>query len=157
MIEPDVPPADMCGVRNTIIRGLELAASYDAQLEYERKVPIAHVSVEVVHSWLDFVCPEHIDEYKHEPFFSDDERAAMKRFAAVHSAVLADLPPWPWPALVELIHTEPWERLRAGAQDALCVFNRRRKFDKFHIPPSGQVRDRRSWQPETLQKSTSDP
>jgi hypothetical protein len=42
-------------VRNRIIEYLELASSFEAQREYERNVPIAHVPYEVINQWDDQV------------------------------------------------------------------------------------------------------
>jgi hypothetical protein len=42
-------------IRNRIIEYLELAASFEAQREYEQGVPIAHIPYEVISQWEDLV------------------------------------------------------------------------------------------------------
>jgi hypothetical protein len=55
--DPDKPSrrvAERC-VRIRIIEYLELASSFEAQQEYERDVPVAHVPYEIINQWEDWV------------------------------------------------------------------------------------------------------
>ena len=64
-----------------------------------------------------------------EPVYSPAEQAAIRRFHAVWKTVVDDTPD-PLPPLSQLIGTEPWERLRLGAEDALKIFEVRGRLDE---------------------------
>ena len=115
-------------IRNRIIEYLEIASSYDQQLEYEANVPIARVPNEIINLWEDSVRRGHLDEFA-EPVYSPNEQAAIRRFHAVWDGVAKDTPDQ-MPPLSKLIGTEPWERLRVAAQQALAVFRLRGKFNE---------------------------
>lgn len=116
-------------MRNRMIEALDLAASFDKQLEYEANVPIAHVPSEVICWWEDsFMGPEYADRYE-LPVYTPEEVAAMVRFHAVWDRVCEDLP-GPLSPLRELFELEPWQRLRDAAAEALAVFMRRGKFSE---------------------------
>lgn len=53
--DPDKPSRRVIEqrVRNRIIEYVELASSFEAQQEYERDVPIAHIPYEVINQWED--------------------------------------------------------------------------------------------------------
>ncbi len=115
-------------VRNRIIEYWQTASSFEAQLEYEAAVPIVHVPKEMINEWEDWVQSDHPEWYV-EPVYSLAEQVAIRDFHTVWQSVLNDTPDT-LPPLSDLIGTEPWERLRAGAERALTVFDLRGKFDE---------------------------
>jgi hypothetical protein len=115
-------------IRNRIIECLEIASSYDEQLKYEANVPIAHVPNEIINMWEDSVDRSRLDEFA-EPVYSPNEQAAIRRFHAVWEGATKDTPDR-MPPLSKLIGTEPWERLRVAAQQALAEFRLRGKFNE---------------------------
>jgi hypothetical protein len=115
-------------IRNRIIEYLEMASSYDEQLRYEANVPIACVPNEIINGWEDSVHRGQLNEFS-EPVYSRDEQVAIGRFHAVWDGVAKDTPDQ-MPPLSELNGTEPWERLRVAAQQALDVFRMRGKFNE---------------------------
>ena len=116
-------PWTNAGLREGIIAYLELASSFDRQREYENTVPIAHVPSEMIEMWSDHVDEDFLSDY-HEPVFSPDEQTAVREFHLVWISVIRDTPD-ELPCLSDLVQTEPWQRLRLGADRALQVFLRR--------------------------------
>lgn len=115
-------------IRNRLMEYLETASSYEAQREYERNVPIAHVPHEMINQWEDWVDGAKLDWFE-EPVFSSREQEAIRTYHAVWDSVAKDTPKT-LPSLSALIGTEPWERLRQAAEMALGVFAVRGKFDE---------------------------
>jgi hypothetical protein len=114
-------------IRNGIIEYLEIASSYEEQLEYEANVPIANIPNEMINQWEDWVHGNLRENYR-EPVYSLDEQAAIAGFQVIWSEV-ADETPKQMPPLKALLGTPAWEKLRLGAQQALEVFLLRGKFD----------------------------
>ena len=110
-------------IRNRIIEVLELASSFEAQLEYQSNAPTVWVANEVINQWEDWVrdprdpsfCP---------PVFTPEEQEAIASFYRVWDDVCENTPD-PLPHLEELQKTESWERLRLAAKTALLVFQKR--------------------------------
>jgi hypothetical protein len=75
--DPDKPSRRVVEqrVRNRIIEYLELASSFETQQGYERDVPIAHISYEVISQWEDWV---HKDP-REDPDLSDVYEWAEQR------------------------------------------------------------------------------
>ena len=115
-------------IRNRIIEYLETASSYEEQKKFETDVPIVHVPNEIINEWEDYVNRDCLSECA-GPVFSPEEQIAIRQFDAVWAQV-ADDTPNPLPPLSKLIGTEPWERLRTAASQALGVFQVRGKFDE---------------------------
>jgi hypothetical protein len=115
-------------IRNRIIEYLEVASSFEEQLEYQAAAPIAHVAAEMINQWEDWVHDPN-DAFFAEPVFSPAEQDAIKAFNGVWDRV-ADDTPNPLPELSVLMGTEPWQRLQEAAASALEVFQRRGKFDE---------------------------
>lgn len=115
-------------IRNRIIEYLEIASSYEEQREYERSVPIANVPSEMICQWADWVEDKRLDSFT-EPVFSSSEQVAVGEFHAIWHSVANDTAKT-MPPLSDLIGTEPWERLRRGAELALKTFEKRGKFNE---------------------------
>jgi len=106
--------------RNRIIEGLETASSFDAQREYQRRVPI-HVPHEIINGWGDqVVAPINADRYPH-PVFTQAERDAMAEYDRVLNEV-SGATPGRLPPLEETLRLPQWHRLRDAAERALTVF-----------------------------------
>jgi hypothetical protein len=111
-------------IRNEIIDYLQLAASAEAQRDYERRVPIAQVPAEMINMWEDSVHADRWDLYS-PPVYSEEESEAMRGFHQVWLGV-ADEIAHPTPHTIEaLIGTPVWNRLMAAPFDAVAVFDRR--------------------------------
>ncbi len=130
MIPPDEPSEMVIAqrVRNRIMEYLAVASSYAEQQDYQRKVPKVHIPDEMINQWEDWVDGDRLDWYS-EPVFSPVEQTSLRHFHAIWNSVANDTPD-PLPALSALIGTEPWERLRKAAEDALGVFSIRGRFDE---------------------------
>jgi len=110
-------------IRNNIIEYLELASSYDEQLQYQANVPIARVPAEVICIWEDNV-PSDPRRGPLSGVFSEPEVAAVREFHAVWERVCAALPE-PLPSLTDVQALEDWDALRSAARAALDVFQQR--------------------------------
>jgi len=120
MEEDDVSDQVVCQrVRNRIIGYLELASSFEEQLDYQRVAPI-WVPNEVINQWGDWV-RDPADPWYGPPVFSLEERAAIASFDATLNEV-CDGTPRALPPIEDLVLHPTWERLRAAAEAALHVF-----------------------------------
>jgi hypothetical protein len=108
------------GVRKSIIKYLEIAASYEAQAKYQESVPIADVPSEMLNQWSDFVSADTIDQFP-DSVYSSTEKAAMRVFQSTWEEVTLETPQV-LPPLVELFGTASWEKLRGGAEECLSAF-----------------------------------
>lgn len=111
-------------MRNRIIEYFELAGSYESQLAYERDVPIAHVTYEVINQWEDCVPPapgKPVDDLR---VFSADELQAIQDFQPTWEATAAAVPDG-YPPLSIVQALPAWDELRQQALKALAVFQRR--------------------------------
>ena len=109
-------------IRNRIIEYLEIASSYEEQLQYEANVPN-----EMINKWSDQVDLDR--EGYRGPVYSIEEKAAIIRFNDIWNEVIKETPK-KMPLLVKLLGSPPWEKLRIGAEQALEVFRLRGKFDE---------------------------
>jgi len=115
-------------IRNRIIEYFEATSSYEEQLAYEARVPMVFVPNEVINEWEDWFRREYLPDYV-EPIFSKEEQESLGNFDQIWLSVVDDTPN-PLPKLTDLIGTEPWERLRVAAEEALNVFRVRGMFDE---------------------------
>lgn len=117
-------------IRNRIIEYLELTSSFEAQHDLAR-TSIAYVPHEVINQWEDWnpvdqtVWPGRLG-----PPYTDEEVAAMIAFQAEWAWVVEHTPN-PLPELIEVQALHAWERLRAAAEEALAVFNRRGRMSEL--------------------------
>lgn len=135
MVEPGDEPSRRVveqRIRNQIIDYLELAASFEAQQEYERSVPIAHVPYEVINQWQDSV-PRDPRAPEFDPaVYSGAEVEAILTFHRVWSET-SDAVPDDYPSLAEVQQLAEWHRLRDEALTALAIFARRGRLDEDRI------------------------
>lgn len=117
-------------VRNRVIEYLELAASFEAQQEYERVTPIAHVPYEVINQWEDWVKDPRTDPDIAD-VYDGPEVEALCQFQAAWDAACAVVPD-DYPSLSNVQSLAEWEQLRATAEAALSVFMRRGKMPEDH-------------------------
>ncbi len=108
-------------VRNRIIEYLELVSSFEAQQEYQRNAPIAHVPNELINQWEDWVHTDPRTVDQHPGAYSVDEIAAMKRFHAAWETA-ANATPNPLPPIDQVQRLPEWTNLRRAAEHALSVF-----------------------------------
>lgn len=67
-------------VHNRIIEYLELASSFEAQRQYERNVPIAHVPYEVINQWDDQVWTDPRENPYNLDIYDEAEVEALARY-----------------------------------------------------------------------------
>lgn len=113
-------------VRNQLIDYLEIAASFQAQQEFQTQAPQTHVATEVLEQWADWVSPNWQEELK-APTFSEQERNAITQFQIIwentHKTLVRPLP------VLEYIQLAPaWQQLRVAAEECLWVFMLRGKL-----------------------------
>ena len=131
--DPDKPSRRVVEqrVRNRIIEYLELASSFEAQQQYDRDVPIAHVPYELINQWEDWVHKDPREDRDLSDVYDGAEVEAMCQFHAAWedaaSAVANNYPP-----LSEAQALTEWDRLREAARSALSVFMRRGKMSEDH-------------------------
>jgi len=113
-------------VRNRLIEYLTLASSFDKQREYQTSAPTISVPNDVINQWEDWASEQHLVRFG-PPVFTSDEGAALAIFGRTLEQVAhgthAELP-----SLEETLRLPQWERLRAAAEVALNVFERRGKL-----------------------------
>jgi hypothetical protein len=116
-------------IRNNIIDYLGLASSPFEQREYERKVPIAQVPLEVLIQWEDWFWKTDLDWYA-TPEFSVNEQNAMREFDNIWKEVAEEtLDNLPY-TIEALLGTPVWQRLIDAARVALSVFERRGRIEE---------------------------
>lgn len=112
-------------IRTRIIEYLELASSFDAQIEYESAETIAFVPDEVIEQWADWNPVDHSrwPERLTDPY-SGEEIAAMQTFHTEWEWVIKHVPK-PLPELARTQQLPEWQRLREAAEAALRAFEER--------------------------------
>lgn len=113
--------------RNHLIGYFEWVSSHEEQQKYQATVPCVHIANEAFNQWDDYASDRILEHYV-EPVFSIEEQQALRDYRAVLNSAAEDTPQT-LPPLEQLIGTEPWERLRLAAAEALEVFMRRGTFD----------------------------
>lgn len=124
-------------VRNRIIEYLELASSFEAQLEYQQNAPIAFVPSEVINQWQDWVHTDPGTVDNHPDLYSTVEIAAMTQFHASWEAT-ADSIPNPLPPINQVHLLPEWNDLRRAADSALAVFLVRGPMSNEHDQEASQ-------------------
>ncbi|MBR7800695.1 hypothetical protein [Undibacterium fentianense] len=113
-------------VRNQLIDYLEIAASFQAQQDFQTQAPETDVATEVLEQWADWVSPDWREELR-TPTFSEQERTAIGQYQLIWEQTHNNLVR-PLPALV-YIHLAPaWQELRVAAERCLAVFMVRGKL-----------------------------
>jgi len=97
--------------RNNVFGVIDLWASKENQLDYQKNVPIAQVSAELFCQWEDFYFPDS-DDFKQS--FSKEELELLSEFdAALNNTV--DKTPQNLPVIEEFIKTEEWKKMNEKA------------------------------------------
>lgn len=107
-------------IRNRIIEYLELVASFDDQLAYERKAPIAHVPYELINQWEDWL-PRAFEAGRLPSVFAVAELHELREFQVVWELATSAIPD-NYPDLRGVQVLPEWEQLRLQAARALGVF-----------------------------------
>ena len=121
-------------IRNRVIEYLELAASFEHQLEYQERVPIARVPSEVINQWEDWAGEDPLEGRDRHSVsaYSPDELAAMRAFHAVWDRA-ADALQYERSWDVAFAQTLPeWDDMRRAAAAALEVFAVRGRMPEDH-------------------------
>ena len=102
-------------IRENILDSLDLWASKEKQLDYQKSVPIADVSAELFCSWDDFYKPYNADFIK---AFNEQERQLLTDFNRELSET-ADTTPNLLPYIEEFILSEDWRKVNLAAIETL--------------------------------------
>jgi hypothetical protein len=108
-------------IRNNVIGYLELAGSFERQIEYSWRVPIAYVPYEVINQWEDSVDLDSTVDADIPTVYSLQEVAAMRSFHRVWQEASEALPGDYLP-LAEVHALPEWSALRDEARAASAVF-----------------------------------
>lgn len=111
-------------IRNRIIEYFDLVASYEAQVEYEQRVPFVNIPYEVINQWEDSVPPLPNAPVDHLDVFSAEELREIDLFRSVWDAA-ADAIGKDFPSLAFVQSLPEWNRLRERAMTAGSVFQKR--------------------------------
>jgi hypothetical protein len=124
-------------VRNGVISYFELAASFDEQLEYQRNVPIARVSEEMIESWEDVATDDLPTLENLGDAYSDAEVAAMADFYPAWLAAIEAMRRVDWPRDVADAQRLPeWHEMREVAARAVSTFAIRGRMSDDHEEPN---------------------
>ena len=105
--------------RDNVLEILRLLASPEAQLDYQRRVPIAHVSAELFCQWADDTFSA--DDSRLQALFSPPEWAALLAFNTCFESIAARAPE-PLPPIAEFVQHPLARELARAARDALRCF-----------------------------------
>ena len=111
-------------IRNRIIEYFDLVASYEAQLEYEKRVPFVNVPYEVINQWEDSVPPPPRIPVDDLSVFSPEELREIDLFRPIWDAA-ADAIGKDFPTVTFVQSLPEWDRLRERAVSAASVFRER--------------------------------
>ncbi len=108
-------------IRIGLVGILDLWTSKDAQLEYQKNVPIAHVSAELFCQWYDDYYQK--DSPIIEKEFTQLEREALAKFDKVINHI-SDITPDDLPNIEEFIKTNEWRTVNQVAIEVLPKIKR---------------------------------
>ena len=133
LVEDDAPSRRVVEqrVRNRIIEYFDLAASFEAQVDYETAAPFVNVPYEVVNGWQDWVPIDPRTDSSHLHVLSDYEIRAMCDYHVVWD-VVSDAVPNDYPNLSIVQALPEWDALRRAASQARAVFAVRGKMPEDH-------------------------
>lgn len=122
-------------VRRGLLQTLQLLSSRQDQLQYQKDVPIAHVTAELFWSWDEY-------RYEDEPYpqwfidaFSAAEMKAIQEFNLVFDSVCLAMPEGEFPSIGEFVLTPLSAKLAEAATLALRSFDLG-EADEPHLYPS---------------------
>lgn len=116
-------------IRNRVIECLEVAASFEKQVEYALAVPYVNVPYEVINGYEDWVSADPRTNSDISPVYSSAEADVLGTF---HDAwnVAADALSDDFPSVAEAQSMPEWVSLRTAAQAALAVFEQRGRLSE---------------------------
>ena len=103
------------GIRENIIDLLRTIASVDEQLSYEKRVPIANVSDELICSWFDDLY--HPNTTLFETAFNSEERRELDKFNYFFEKYVESIPDSSKP--MDLQTSDEWKQIQSLANDTL--------------------------------------
>lgn len=109
-------------IRNSLIEYLQIAASFEHQVEYQKAVPFVNVPNEVINMYEDCVPEKSLLHVWGPPVFSIEEIDALMQFHNTWCEV-TDSVPDPLPRLELTLKLPEWELLRLAAEEALGIFS----------------------------------
>lgn len=118
-------------IRNNVLDYLELAGSFERQIEYSWRVPIAYVPYEVISQWEDSVDLDSTAVADTSSVYSPLEVAAMRSFHRVWLEASEALP-GDYSPLAEVHALPEWVALRDAARAASAVFEVRGVMPEGH-------------------------
>lgn len=124
-------------VRNRVIEYLELAASFEDQLEYQRRAPIAWVPFEMINQWADWAGDGPPTLENQDSAYTTGEVDAMRRFYDAWTAASEALPD-DWPQLDEAHALPEWQVMATEAAATLEVFALRGRLPEDREVPQDQ-------------------
>jgi hypothetical protein len=98
-------------IRNNVFGVIDLWASKDSQIDYQKNVPIAQVSAELFCQWEDFYLPDSKD---FKQFFSKEELELLSEFDKALNDTI-DKTPQNLPVIEEFIETTEWKTMNSKA------------------------------------------
>ncbi|MEZ5372414.1 MAG: hypothetical protein R2704_06690 [Microthrixaceae bacterium] len=111
-------------IRNRIIEYFDFVSSYEAQVDYEKRVPFVNVPYEVIDLWEDSVPPPPRAPVDDLSVFSPAELREINLFQPVWDAA-ADAIGQDFPTVAFVQSLPEWHRLRERAISAALVFRER--------------------------------
>lgn len=118
-------------VRNRVMEALELAASYESQVEYQRIVPSVNTPYEVINGFEDWVSENPRLNPSTLGVYTAEEVAALGEFWDAWEAAASALPD-DYPSVSVAQSLPAWSRLRTAAVKALAVFEDRGRMSEDH-------------------------
>ena len=113
-------------VRNRVIEYLELAASFEAQIEYDA-ARVVNVPNEVINQWQDWVpVSPRLDPRVLEVYTAEELESLIQFQEAWELATNGE----GYPDLAEVQRLPSWIALRGAAETALAVFGRRGRLSE---------------------------
>lgn len=103
-------------VRQNLLDVLDLWASKESQLEYQRNVPIAQVSAELFCQWADDFY--HPDSTHFKMAFDEREKGLLAEFDKVLNDI-SDKAPTDLPYITEFVKTNEWLVINQAAVETL--------------------------------------
>lgn len=109
--------------RHNIIEDLEMLASRESQLQFQRDVPFVNISVELACNWFDG------DYFPDQPefvaLFTESEWKALREFNMIFDSVTSSFDQHNYPEIEELLQRPDWLEVVTAAQVALNAFNQK--------------------------------
>ncbi|MCP2045056.1 hypothetical protein [Pontibacter sp. HSC-36F09] len=103
-------------IRKLVLDVIELWSSKEAQLNYQKNVPIANVSAELFEQWTDFYNP---DDRKFKMAFNETELKLLADFEHVLERETTRVSPYNVPDIELFVYTLEWREINNAAIELL--------------------------------------